>query len=141
MNTEVRGYGARTPPSPRGVRAAVGRVLRAGVGVSAATLLCGYVVTVVSAPGMFGSHAVERAHLAGRAAFPHSPIAIWDGIGRGSGEAVIVAGVLLLIMTPVAGLVASAVAFARRHDYLFAGISATVLSIVLGSFLIGWFVA
>jgi uncharacterized membrane protein len=116
-------------------------VLRAGVVVSAATLIIGYVIFVVSDPGMFGSRAVERAHLAARAAFPHSPVAIWDGIGRGSGEAVVVAGVLLLIMTPVAGLLTSAVAFARRRDYLFAGISATVLLVILGSFLTGWLAA
>lgn len=131
-------YGARTPPWPRGVRAAVGRVLRAGVAVSAAILVAGYVVAFASDPGMFGSHAVEHGHLAARAAFPHSLAAIWDGIGRGRGEAIIVAGVLVLLLTPVAGLVASAVAFARRRDWLFAAISATVLSVILGSFVIGW---
>ena len=126
----ARGYGALTPPSPRGVRAAVGRVLHAGVLVSAAILL--------GDPAAFGSHAVEQAHLRASASFPHSFVAVWDGIGRGSGEAIIVAGVLVLILTPVAGLVTSAVAFARRRDWLFTAISASVLSVILGSFLIGW---
>ncbi len=121
-----------------GVRAAVGRVLRAGVAVSAAILLAGYVVAFVSDPGMFGSHAVEHGHLAARAAFPHSLAAIWDGIGRGRGEAIIVAGVAR--SAPDSGRRArgSAVAFARRRDWLFAAISATVLSVILGSFVIGW---
>ncbi len=138
MPLPARGHGALTPPSPRGVRAAVGRVLHAGVLVSAAVLLTGYLVGLVVQPAAFGSHAVEQAHLAGRASFPHSFRAVWDGIGRGSGEAMIVAGVLVLILTPVAGIVTSAVAFARRRDWLFTAISATVLSVILGSFLLGW---
>ena len=86
---------------------------------SAAILLTGYVVGLIGDPASFGSHAVEQAHLAGRAGFPHSFTAVWHGIMRGSGEAIIVAGVLLLILTPVAGLLTSAVAFARRRDWLF----------------------
>ena len=138
MPPPARGHGALTPPSPCGVRAAVGRVLHAGVLMSAAILLTGYLVGLVGQPAAFGSHAVEQAHLAGRASFPHSFGAVWDGIGRGSGEAIIVAGVLVLILTPVAGIVTSAVAFARRRDWLFTAISATVLSVILGSFLLGW---
>jgi uncharacterized membrane protein len=138
MASPVIGYGARTPPSPRGVRAAVGRVLRVGVVVSAALLLTGYVVGLVAEPGAFASHAVEQAHLAGRAKFPHSLVGVWDGIGHGSGEAIIVAGVLILILTPVAGLVTSAVAFSRRRDWLFAAISVAVLSVIFGSFVAGW---
>ena len=90
----------------------MGKVLRVGVLVSAAILLTGYVVGLVGDPASFGSHAVEQAHLAGRTGFPHSFTAVWHGIRRGSGEAIIVAGVLLLILTPVAGLLTSAVAFA-----------------------------
>ena len=123
----VRAPGALTPPSPRGVRAAVGRVLHTGVLASAAVLVTGYVVTFVREPATFGSQAVARAHLAARASFPHSFGAVLDGIGRGRGDAIIVAGVLMLILTPVAGLVTGAVAFARRG----------VLAVILGSFLLG----
>jgi uncharacterized membrane protein len=49
-----------------------------------------------------------------------------------------VAGLLVLILTPVAGLVTSAVAFARRRDWLFTAIVAAVLSVILGSFVLGW---
>lgn len=112
--------------------------MRVGVSLAAVLLLTGYVVGLVAEPGAFGSHAVEQAHLAGRARFPHSLAAVWNGIGHGSGEAIIVAGVLVLILTPVAGLVTSAVAFARRRDWLFTAISAAVLSVILGSFVLGW---
>ncbi|MGO9333264.1 MAG: DUF1634 domain-containing protein [Acidimicrobiales bacterium] len=134
-------YGALTPPSPRGVRALVGKVLHVGVLSSAAVLLTGYLVGLIAEPATFGSHSAEQAHLAARASFPHSLLAVWDGIGHGSGEAIIVAGVLVLILTPVAGLATSAVAFARRRDWLFTVISTTVLSVILGSFVIGWLTA
>ena len=116
----------------------MGKTLRGGVSLAAALLLTGYVVGVVTEPGVFGSHAVEQAHLAARARFPHSLAAMWDGIGHGSGEAIIVAGILVLILTPVAGLITSAVAFARRRDWLFTVMSAAVLSVILGSFALGW---
>jgi uncharacterized membrane protein len=116
----------------------VGKVLHAGVLVSASILMTGYLVGLVGDPAAFGSHAAEQAHLAARAGFPHSFVAVWDGIGRGKGEAMIAAGLLVLILTPVAGLLTSAVAFARRRDWLFTAISATVLSVILGSFLLGW---
>ena len=133
----ARGAGALTPPSPRDVRAAVGMVLHLGVLVSAGILLTGYVVGLVDEPKWFDSHAAEQAHLRARAGFPHSFAAVWDGIWRGSGEAIIVAGLLVLILTPVAGLVTSAVAFARRRDRLFTAISTSVLSVILVSFLLG----
>jgi uncharacterized membrane protein len=123
------------------VRAAVGRVLRIGVIASAGVLLIGYVVDAVSDPAAFSSHAAERAHLGARATFPHSLAALWSGIGHGDGEAIIVAGVLFLILTPVAGLLTSAVAFAHRRDLVFTAISATVLAVILGSFVIGWLTA
>ena len=77
----------------------VGKVLHAGVLASAAILLTGYLVGLVTEPAAFGSHSAEQAHLAARASFPHSLLAVWDGIGHGSGEAIIVAGVLVLILT------------------------------------------
>ncbi len=120
------------------MRAAVGKVLRVGVIASAGVLFGGYVAGVLSDRAVFASHSVEQAHLAGRAVFPHSLAAVWDGIGRGSGEAIIVAGVLLLILTPVAGLLTSLVAFARRRDLVFTAISASVLTVILASFVIGW---
>jgi uncharacterized membrane protein len=141
MASETLAYGALVPPSPHGVRAAVGRVLRVGVIASATLLVLGYVVGLVSDPAGFASHALEQANLRARARFPHSFPAVFDGIRHGSGEAIIVAGVLLLIMTPVAGLVTSAVAFVRRRDWLFGAIAATVLAVILGSFLIGWLTA
>ncbi|MGD1011138.1 MAG: DUF1634 domain-containing protein [Acidimicrobiales bacterium] len=136
-----KAYGALSPPSPRGVRAAAGKALRAGVLVSTATLVAGYVLALVRDRSVFASHATEAARLAGRASFPHSLGALFGGIGQGSGEAIILAGVLMLILTPVAGLLTSAVAFARRGDRLFTAISFGVLSIIVGSFVVGWLVA
>ena len=141
MAANTLAYGALVPPSPHGVRAAVGRVLRLGVIVSAALLVGGYVIGVLSQPTAFTSHMAEQAHLQARASFPHSSASLWAGIGHGQGEAVIVAGVLVLILTPVAGLLTSVVAFARRRAWLFSAIATGVLSVILASFVIGWLTA
>jgi uncharacterized membrane protein len=133
----IRAPGALTPPLRHGVRAAVGKVLHAGVLTSAAILLAGYVVDLLRDPAEFSSHAIEQAHLTAKASFPHSFPALFSALGHGSGDAIIVAGVLALILTPVAGLAVGAVAFARRGDWLFTAISATVLTIILGSFVLG----
>jgi uncharacterized membrane protein len=116
-------------------------VLQLGVFASMALLVSGYLLGLFSDPAAYGSHAVEQAHLQARASFPHSFAAVWSGIGHGSGESIIVAGVLVLILTPVAGLFTSALAFARRRDWLFGAIATTVLVVILGSFVIGWLTA
>ena len=75
---ESLAHGALVPPSPHGVRAAVGRVLRLGVLASTGLLVSGYALGLVSDPGAFTSKAVERAHLLGKAPFPHSLSALWS---------------------------------------------------------------
>jgi uncharacterized membrane protein len=141
MAADTLAYGALVPPSPRGVRAAVGRVLRLGVLASATLLVGGYIAGVVSQPSAFTSHTGEQSHLEAKASFPHSLAALWGGIGHGDGEAIIVAGILVLILTPVAGLLTSVVAFARRRDWLFSAIATWVLAVILASFVIGWLTA
>lgn len=135
--TSVGAYGALVPPSPHGVRAAVGKVLHTGVLASGAILLTGYVVGLARESATFRSAATEQAHLAGKATYPHSFVAVWDGLAHGSSEAIIVAAMLMLILTPVAGLLTAAVAFARRGDWLFTAISAIVLAVICASFLLG----
>jgi uncharacterized membrane protein len=132
-----RAFGALMPPQPHGIRASVGRVLRAGVAISATMLAAGYVVALLRSPRRLTSHVVERAHLAGNVPFPHSFPALWDALGHGSGDAVIVLGILLLILTPVAGLVAAVVGFAVRRDWMFAAISLTVLLVITTSAIVG----
>ena len=121
-------HGALVPPSPHGVRAAVGRVLRARRARERGVPRCGLRSSGSSSdPAPSARSAVEQAHLAGRARFPHSLAAVGTGSGAAAVRRSSSPGCSCLILTPVAGLVTSAVAFARRRDWLFAAISATVL--------------
>jgi uncharacterized membrane protein len=52
-------------------------------------------------------------------------------------ETIIRVGLLVLLLTPVARVVASVVEYTNDRDWLFAGLTCLVLVIVLGSLLIG----
>jgi uncharacterized membrane protein len=133
--------GARMPPSPGGVRATVGRVLRVGTVVSAATVVAGYVVGFIASQPHFGRYGLDRVQINARGGFAHSLVALGRGVSQGKGEAIIAAGVLLVVLTPVAGVVTSAVAFVRRGDRVFGAIAVGVVAVIFGSFLIGWVVS
>jgi uncharacterized membrane protein len=105
------------PPSPGGVRAAVGRVLRVGTVVSAATVVAGYVVGFIASQPHFGRYGLDRVRINARGGFAHSLVAL----GR--------------------GVVTSAVAFVRRGDRVFGAIAVGVVAVIFGSFLIGWVVS
>lgn len=53
------------------------------------------------------------------------------------GRHVISAGIVLLIATPVLRVIASAAAFARRREWVFAALSVAVLAVLLLSYLLG----
>ena len=53
------------------------------------------------------------------------------------GPAVIRAGLLVLLATPVARVVASVIEYTSDRDWLFAGLTSIVLAIILGSLLAG----
>ncbi len=133
--------GAHMPPIPGGVRAATGKVLRFGVVVSASVVAAGLIVMAVRTPHLVTSAAAERARLAGRASFPHSFPALFDGLRRASGESIVVLGILALMATPPAGLVAALVAFLERRDRQFALFSLIVLAVIVVSAAVGVYAA
>ena len=59
--------------------------------------------------------------------------ATWAGLGRGEARAVVQAGVVWLIMTPVARVAVALVLFARERDRLYVVIAGIVMvGLVLG---------
>jgi uncharacterized membrane protein len=72
-----------------------------------------------------------------RAQFPASLAQTWQGLAAGPGRALSVAGLLLLILTPVMRVVASTVAFALQRDWRFTALTFLVLLILIASFLLG----
>lgn len=57
-------------------------------------------------------------------------------LARGNPLAVMQAGVLLLLLTPLVRIVTAAVAFLRERDYLYTLVSLTVLAIIVTSLIL-----
>ena len=111
----------------------VGHLLRTGVILAASVVLIGGVLYL-------SRHGHEVPHYAAFHGEPESlkgPIDIFQGVMQLSGSAIIQLGLLLLIATPVARVLFSAIAFAIERDGMYVVITLMVLVILLLS-LFGW---
>jgi uncharacterized membrane protein len=120
----------------------VSGVLRVGVVASSLVIASGIAVSLVDTPSR---RAFTRSipglrrgllHPAG-AQGPHSVAAIVQGLGHGSGTAMVMLGLLFLILTPVMRVAVSVVSFALEHDRRFVLITLAVLVVLIGSFAVG----
>jgi uncharacterized membrane protein len=129
--------GSSPPPSGRWrdeqVEAALGHLLQAGVILAAVLVGLGGVRYLLehgsgAPPGaLFTGEPVELRQIAG----------ILRGAGELRGRPLIMAGVLVLIATPVARVGASLVAFAQQRDRTYMVLTGFVL-MVLAAGLMGW---
>ena len=108
---------------------AISFVLRGGVLLSAGLLILG--TLLYFARVQWGG---ARANLL---SFPHSLGDVFSGLGHGDPLAILALGLIVLLLTPVARVLISIFAFARERDWLYVGITALVLLILLVSFLLG----
>lgn len=69
--------------------------------------------------------------------FIHTPAGIWHGILTFRGRAIIQAGIVLLILTPIIRVVFSAIGFVLEKDWLYTGITLLVLGVIVASALTG----
>jgi uncharacterized membrane protein len=123
-------------PVPR-TEAAIGRVLTVGVAVSLLVIAAGTLRSFVQ-DGGYGTLASDVPRLAGPAgAFPRTGSWLLGGLKALDGQAVIVAGLLLLIATPVMRVAVSIVVFARERDRAYMAIASAVLMLLLLSFALG----
>jgi uncharacterized membrane protein len=111
----------------------IGGLLRTGVILAAAVVLFGAVVYLVH----HGNEAPNYAVFRGEPENLKSASDIVHGALGMSGQAIIQLGLLLLIATPVARVLFSAIAFAIEGDYMYVVITLVVLAILLYS-LFGW---
>jgi uncharacterized membrane protein len=112
-------------------------ILRIGVSLSLGFIAAGTLLSFLQGGG-YGSQPSEVARLSGaEGAFPRTAAWLAAGLRHCNGQAVIVAGLLLLISTPVLRVAVSVVAFARQRDRAYVFISATVLLLLLLSFELG----
>ncbi len=104
-------------------------MLRVGVLLSASVVLLGGILYLVH----HGHDTVAYRTFLGNLSSLRSLTGIAHGVAQLSAQAIIQFGLLLLIATPVARVVFSAIGFAREHDYLYVVFTLAVLAILLYS--------
>ncbi len=129
-----------TPPpkdASVGTAEAISGLLRIGVSASLILVSLGSVLSFVQGSG-YGRNASEVRRLVGpEGAFPRTADWLARGLVHHYGQAYIVAGLMLLIATPILRVAVSIAAFAKERDRAYVVITATVLILLLVSIGIG----
>ena len=125
------------PPAVQRVERLISIILRVGVMCSLATVIVGTVVSFVHHPGYRWSGKDMPALTAPGGAAPNSIGAIGAGVLAGRGAAIVMAGLLMLIATPVLRVGVSIFAFLLQEDWIFALITAVVFGLLILSFFLG----
>jgi uncharacterized membrane protein len=121
----------------RQVELIISNLLRLGVATSLALVITGVVLVFMHHPGYFSSpDDLQRLTQPG-AAFPHTWSGVMAGIADFRGQAIIMAGLLVLIATPILRVAVSILAFLHQNDRTFAFITLAVLCLLILSFLLG----
>ena len=107
----------------------IGALLRTGVILAAAVVLFGAAVYLAR----HGREVPNYAVFHGQSANLKNVTDIVHGVLGMSGQAIIQLGLLLLIATPVARVLFSAIAFALERDYIYVFITLIVFGILLYS--------
>jgi uncharacterized membrane protein len=115
----------------------IGGLLRGGVLLSICVVTVGLVITFVHHPDYFSSRPALGELTRPGAHFPSTIGDVVAGVRAGSGEAIAMAGLLLLVATPVARVALSIVIFVIEKDRLYVAITAGVLAILLVAFITG----
>jgi uncharacterized membrane protein len=132
-HNELNGDVASDRPAVRGrigdkqVQAAIGHLLRVGVLIAAAVVFVGavgYVATSGLQKSRFGSFAGAPTGL-------NSVTGVLHGALHLQSKAVMQLGLVLLILTPVARVVLSAISFALERDWLYVVITLVVLTLLM----------
>jgi uncharacterized membrane protein len=111
----------------------IGWILRAGVFISMAVVFLGGIVFIYR----HGHETANYHTFKGVPDFVHNASGIINGIFTLRGRAIIQAGIVLLIATPVVRVIFSAIGFVLEKDYLYVGITLIVLLIIFSSMLSG----
>jgi len=119
------------------VHVAIVALLRTGVALSIVLIVAGVVISVVHHPEYFSSRPALGELTSPKAHFPNTLGGVIAGVRHGSGQAIIMAGLLVLIATPVGRVALSVVIFIIARDRLYIAITSTVLVILLISFAVG----
>jgi uncharacterized membrane protein len=115
------------------MQAVIGWVLRAGVFISMTVVFIGGVIYLYR----HGQTIPNYHEFKGVPDFVHSASGIINGIINLRGRAIIQAGIILLIATPIIRVIFSAIGFIMEKDHLYTGITFIVLLVIIISALSG----
>ncbi|HVB33329.1 MAG TPA: DUF1634 domain-containing protein [Patescibacteria group bacterium] len=107
----------------------IGNLLRWGVLLSAAVVLCGGAVYL----SRYGSTRPDYAVFRGEPAELHTPAGIVNGVFHGSSRIWIQLGLLILIATPIARVAFSIFGFLLEGDLLYVGVTLLVFGVLVFS--------
>jgi uncharacterized membrane protein len=125
------------PPTVARVERLISTLLRVGVVLSLAVVVLGTVISFGHHPGYLWS-GQELAALTGAGkAGPNSVAEIVAGVAAGRGAAVVMAGLLILIATPVLRVGVAIIAFLLQRDWVFTVVTAVVFALLVLSFFLG----
>jgi uncharacterized membrane protein len=127
-------------PSPdlvRKVELLISNLLRFGVVTSLVVVVIGLVISFLHHSGYIHSRAELQQVTSPAHPAWHTLGELATGLAHGRGEAIIMAGLLLLIATPVMRVAVSIVAFLVERDWVFAIVTAFVLAMLILSFVLG----
>jgi uncharacterized membrane protein len=117
---------------------AISRVLRGGVWLSLLLVSAGTALSFLAKSGAYGSGPGEVARLTGPGgSFPRTAAWLVHGLVHLDGQAVVVLGLIVLILTPIIRVAVSIVAFVRGGDRIYAAITTVVFLLLLLSFALG----
>lgn len=121
----------------RSIEALIGTILRVGVLTSVIVVVVGVSISSVRHPAsLVSAYELDRLiEIHGN--YPSSLPGVVEGVRHGQGGAIVSAGLLLLVLTPVVRVAASLVLFARERDWRFVVVTAVVLLLLLVSFAVG----
>ena len=121
----------------RRVEFVISRLLRVDVVTSLLIVILGTAISFVRHPDYTSVPSEFQRLTTPGTAFPKTLGDVWRGLKQGRGHAIVTAGLLLLIATPVLRVAVSIPGFVYERDILFVVITTTVLMLLLLSFLLG----
>jgi len=121
----------------RQVELAISRLLRVGVVVSLCVVVLGTDVSFIRHPDYKSVPSELRRLTTPGAAFPQTLGDVWRGVRQFRGQAIVAAGLLLLVATPVMRVAVSILGFVYERDWTFVAITSLVLALLLLSFVLG----
>ncbi len=108
------------------VEIVIGKIMRIGVLFSAAVMILGFAMFLITGHSGYPN-----------TSFPTTLPAIWQGLISFKAYAYMMAGIYLLILTPVLRVVISIYAFYQERDMLYVKITSLVLLILIISVIVG----